>query len=530
VYQSKVQVISLYMNLQIHGHALPFCLYPPLDCFGGGLSHVAITELSTADFAFMSMRDESLPYFRTRERNPGALLLHRNPEGTTTGIFRCDIPVTYGFSGDTQSLYVGVYTSTTGQVTISGEINFQLNSELNANTPVFTLTCTSTGGPATTVSWTRGSTMLSGTSQIVSNAQTGTYVNTLRVAVREAGTYVFDVSNNRSSDTRSLTVVEANPPTMTSAVRVSPTSIRVSWTAPAPGVTVMGYRIFWTDGNNMNSVGVGASATDHTITIPQPQSSSLTYSFTIVALSSHLPSTVVGPASVTLDPPPTPPTVTRGAATPTSVVVFWSPEAGVGSYEISFQRATGNEQLGGCTSFDHSGNVTVGGNITTHNVTGLQEFSTYLIAVTAVSNVRGRTGSNTLTVDTLMAAPSGSPQSLREEETTSTNITIAWDAVNCIERNSDITGYVVRYTPPSTSGNDSVMVAGTGDAWGVVTIDGLAPSTQYSIQVAVVNSDSNVGVFSTALSVQTPLGASKWLYTHQSFNLLNICKFYSLPA
>ena len=57
------------------------------------------------------MRDGSLPYYRTREQNPGALRLNRNSEGITTGIFRCDIPVT----GGTQSLYVGVYTSTTGE-------------------------------------------------------------------------------------------------------------------------------------------------------------------------------------------------------------------------------------------------------------------------------------------------------------------------------------------------------------------------------------------------------------------------------
>jgi len=94
-------------------------------------------------------------------------------------------------------------------------------------------------------------------------------------------------------------------------------------------------------------------------------------------------------------------------------------------------------------------------------------------------------------------------------ETASTSITIAWDAVNCIKRNSDITGYVVRFTPPSTSGNDSVLVAGMGGAGGMVTIDGLDPSTQYSIQVAAVNSDGNIGIFSTALSVQTALGASK---------------------
>jgi len=58
------------------------------------------------------MRSESLPYYRTRTSTPtGALLLNRNSEGTTTGVFHCDVPVT----GGTQSLYVGVYTSTTGE-------------------------------------------------------------------------------------------------------------------------------------------------------------------------------------------------------------------------------------------------------------------------------------------------------------------------------------------------------------------------------------------------------------------------------
>jgi len=55
--------------------------------------------------------NQSLPYYRTRAQYPGAILLHRNPEGTTTGIFRCDAPVTDG----NQSLYVGIYTSSTGE-------------------------------------------------------------------------------------------------------------------------------------------------------------------------------------------------------------------------------------------------------------------------------------------------------------------------------------------------------------------------------------------------------------------------------
>ena len=100
-----------------------------------------------------------------------------------------------------------MYPNIGGEVTIPGEISFQLNSELNANPPVFTLTCTSTGGPATTVTWTRGSTTLSGgTSRIVDNT-TGTYENKLRVAMREAGVYDCGVSNSRSSVTRGLTVV-----------------------------------------------------------------------------------------------------------------------------------------------------------------------------------------------------------------------------------------------------------------------------------------------------------------------------------
>ena len=62
----------------------------------------------------------TLPYYRTRidgnpmftPRRPGTVLLHRNPEGATTGIFRCDILDAIGIF---QSLYVGIYTNTTGE-------------------------------------------------------------------------------------------------------------------------------------------------------------------------------------------------------------------------------------------------------------------------------------------------------------------------------------------------------------------------------------------------------------------------------
>ena len=54
----------------------------------------------------------ALPYQRTRGRFLGTVILNRNSESTTTGIFHCDIP---DASGVTQSLYVGIYTCATGE-------------------------------------------------------------------------------------------------------------------------------------------------------------------------------------------------------------------------------------------------------------------------------------------------------------------------------------------------------------------------------------------------------------------------------
>ena len=99
-------------------------------------------------------------------------------------------------------------------------------------------------------------------------------------------------------------------------------------------------------------------------------------------------------------------------------MVSWSQQGGVDSYEILFHRATANQQLGDCTSFEHSGNVSVDGNITMYNVTGLQEFSTYVITVTAMS-VAGRSENYSVTVNTQLA---GMLSGLNHSEVASQNI------------------------------------------------------------------------------------------------------------
>ena len=92
-------------------------------------------------------------------------------------------------------------------------LQFQLTSELNATTPTFTLTCTSTGGPATTVSWTVNSHTVAEdedhhiTSQILIDAVNATYNHTLAVTGRLEGDYKCRVSNRKSSSSRSLMVL-----------------------------------------------------------------------------------------------------------------------------------------------------------------------------------------------------------------------------------------------------------------------------------------------------------------------------------
>ena len=61
-------------------------------------------------------RFNTLPYYRSRMDGqlspPGAVLLHRNPGATTTGVFHCEI---HDATGIFQSIYVGIYTATTGE-------------------------------------------------------------------------------------------------------------------------------------------------------------------------------------------------------------------------------------------------------------------------------------------------------------------------------------------------------------------------------------------------------------------------------
>ena len=84
-----------------------------------------------------------------------------------------------------------------GGITVAETLIFQTDFDPNGGVPQFSLTCTSTGGPATTVTWTRDSETVSGGMTVLDNAVTAQYTHTLTVAGRLGGQYQCTVTNNK---------------------------------------------------------------------------------------------------------------------------------------------------------------------------------------------------------------------------------------------------------------------------------------------------------------------------------------------
>ena len=78
---------------------------------------------------------------------------------------------------------------------MTGDINVTVDSN---DSPQFTLTCISTGGPATTVTWTRDSvTVTEGTETVLDDPVTAQYTHTLTGST--AGVYKCTVENSKPS-------------------------------------------------------------------------------------------------------------------------------------------------------------------------------------------------------------------------------------------------------------------------------------------------------------------------------------------
>ena len=91
-----------------------------------------------------------------------------------------------------------------GEVTVM-DIYYRENTGSNE----FTLTCISTGGPATTFTWTRDSvTVTEGTETVLDDPVTAQYTHTLTGST--AGVYTCTVANNKPSEDSASITVEGN--------------------------------------------------------------------------------------------------------------------------------------------------------------------------------------------------------------------------------------------------------------------------------------------------------------------------------
>jgi hypothetical protein len=92
-----------------------------------------------------------------------------------------------------------------------------------------------------------------------------------------------------------------------------------------------------------------------------------------------------------------------------------------------------------------------------------------------------------------------------------TSITISWDEVQCIDRNGDITGYIIEY-----NGNSTTTMASTTQ----FTASQLFPNSTYTFQIAAMSSNET-GPFNIITgSTSKPQGSTKLII--DSVRILNI--------
>ena len=197
-----------------------------------------------------------------------------------------------------------------GRLALSGGMNFTLHNDNS-----FTLTCISTGGPATTVTWTRDSTTVTqGTQTVLNDGVTAQYIHTLNVTERIKETYKCTVANKFSEVEAELIVQgETNffhgitellmitpapsPPSDVRASQNGLNSLLVTWT-PSEGPNVTGYTVIYQQIDGKQNGLVAANNTD-TINITGLIAGA-SFSIGVLANSSTLPSIVTYGPTVTI--------------------------------------------------------------------------------------------------------------------------------------------------------------------------------------------------------------------------------------
>ena len=173
-----------------------YCLTNEIDCCRSSDTPQGVRAIGEWFFSNGSSVDNEGSGDDTyRGRGPSFVRLQRRNNAQTTGVFRCEVP---DASGTNQQLYVGVYPVSSGSPSITG---------LLYDRSTLTLTCTSTGGPATTVTWRKNGAVVEvdgstyNQSQGVVDTRTATYENILSSSANAnfVGNFTCIVCNARGN-------------------------------------------------------------------------------------------------------------------------------------------------------------------------------------------------------------------------------------------------------------------------------------------------------------------------------------------
>ena len=237
-------------------------------------------------------------------------------------------------------------------------------------------------------------------------------------------------------------------------------------------------------------------------------------------------------------PPPDPPENPKeDGISDISVTVSWEAVSDADSYTVTFRQVVGSGQEGLCTQSTHEASVSVDAPSTSASIgvgqmldgddtTMLRAYTTYSITVVAVSDLTGSSEdsdpiTNTtaqiskwyrnlwLITSTIYSTGAAvAPRDVRTTAVSSTEISVQWDGLTpCRHVNGRINRYRVQYTEV---GSDITLSEDENGEWNVMnaetSLTGLTPFTNYSIQVAAVNEEGDVGLYSDPLTRQTQEG------------------------
>ena len=193
-----------------------FCLTPSTNCCTSRgawrlASGSSVSESASSNFYF--------------SRGNSILLLNRRSSATgPTGIFRCLVPLSNTPGSPAQTLYVGIYQNQgVGSYTQYLKLwvrslifsSGSLSATLTYEAPSHTLSCVSSGGPVSTVTWRRNGDLITSISpyqlsQSLMSGVTSTFLNVLTITSGNTedynGTFSCTVSNSRGSASQSLDI------------------------------------------------------------------------------------------------------------------------------------------------------------------------------------------------------------------------------------------------------------------------------------------------------------------------------------